>query len=84
MREVINITDKYGFLYHVHISCQPHLGLCTAYYDGVVIATVEYAKHREPMTDDDKEWEMYEEQLQDWIQTALTDITPKCEEYFNK
>jgi len=84
MREIINVTDKYGFIHHVNVNHSPAVGISIAYYDGNMIASVEYGNLHEPATDNDGEWERYEEELQAWKETAETNLIPKCEEYFNR
>ncbi len=84
-KEIIKVTDKWGFIYEVAIEYKPHLGFATALSDrDAIIGQVEYGKLHEPMTDSDAEWESYEERLEDWKCDAKIDLTPKCEEYFNK
>ena len=79
----INIECKNGFHFEVQVKHHPNLGISTAYYNENVIACREYGKIHEPMSDNDHEWEMYEERLDKWAADAITDLTPECTAYFN-
>lgn len=77
------IEDKRGFQYEVEVSHYPHHGFSSAKYRHAIIATRDYGKMHEPMSDNDHEWEMYEERLDEWAADAITDLTPMCQEHFN-
>lgn len=38
---------------------------------------------RHPQSDDDREWEEYNERLGEWMDENDANITPACKEYFD-
>jgi len=83
-KEIIKVTDRYGFIYGVVIKYYSHLGFSIALYEDKIIGCVEYGRIYKPLSDVDKEWEEYEEKLEGWKCDVKINIIPKCEEYFNK
>lgn len=81
--EKIKVTDKHGFHYEVTLQHQPHHGFSSAVYGGSIIAQVELGRILSPTSDNDHEWEQYEERLSEWTDEIKVNIIPKCEEYFN-
>lgn len=82
--EIISVHDSYGFHYDVTLDHIPHYGFSTAYYNGIIIGQAEAWKLREPILDDDAEWERYWENFSEWRDSVLTDLKPKCVEYFDR
>jgi hypothetical protein len=81
--EKLRVTDKKGFVPEIEIKYKPNLGFAIAYHKGTIIASVELGKIREPMSDDEREWEMYEERLSEWVDEIKTNLIPMCVKYFN-
>lgn len=69
-----------NFLYDVDIEHSPHFGFSTAYYRGHILAQCELGRIVEPLGDDDKEWEMYEERYSEWRDEILTNLKRICAE----
>lgn len=82
-KEQVSIRCDKGFVYEVELRYQPYFGLVFAYYREQIIANVEYWRITQPMSDNDQEWERYEESLLEFSDMAKTDLLPKCKEYFN-
>jgi len=80
----IRVRDSKGFHYEVTVDHAPHLGFSTAYYMGRVIAQVDEGKLSKPYSDDDREWEKYEESLVTYMEKAEIDIIPGCVKYFDE
>jgi hypothetical protein len=83
-QERATIYCKKGFIREVNIEHSPHHGFSTAYYKGSIIAQAELGKIREPIGDDDREWEMYEERFDEWRGDMLTILKNNCTIYFNE
>lgn len=82
--EKIKVEDKHGFIYEVVVKHQPQHGFSAAYYNDTIIGTVEYGRLHQPQSDDDSEWEEYEERFSEWTDGAISDLQHKCKGYFNK
>lgn len=82
-KEDIKITDRMGFIYSVRIEHTPHHGFSTAYYEGRIIGQCELGRILEPFSDDDREWEMYEELFGEWRDSINSNLTLECKQYFN-
>jgi len=82
--EKIKVVDDLGFHYEVIVKHDPQFGISIAYYNDDPIARREYGTMREPMGDDDREWEMYEERFDEWASDAITDLEPECKAHFNR
>lgn len=80
----IKVYDKLGFHYEGEIHHCPWFGFSTLYYLDSPIGQVEYNKMREPIGDDDQEWEMYWERYGEWSDAAISDLKLKFEEFVNK
>lgn len=53
-------------------------------YGGVYICEVQHNKLTPPIgTDDEKEWEQFEERYSEWKDAIKRDLIPKCEQHFN-
>lgn len=83
-KDIITITDKLGFIYRVVIKHSPQFGFSTAFYEDDIIAQAEYGRMYPPTSDNDKEWEEFEEHFLEWSGAAITDLELMCKEYFNK
>jgi hypothetical protein len=83
-KENIRIVDKYGFCHGVELEHKPHFGFSTAVHNGKIIAQVENGRIQEPLSDDDYEWELYEEKFIEWSGEIKTNIIRDCEKYFNE
>lgn len=83
-KEPIRVNDNRGFIYNVTIEYFPQYGFSQAITEnGRIIGQVELNKLREPHSDDDREWEHYEEQLDYWRNEMKTNLIPICESHFN-
>ncbi len=83
-KEIIKITDKHGFVYEVELRYQPYYGLVFAYYDENVIADAQGYQLRQPLADDDAQWQRYEESFAEFRDQSKVDIYPMCKQYFDK
>ena len=83
MTDTVKIEDKHGFIHDVKFFHATELGFSIAYYNDTPIASRDYGKLFCPMGDDDREWEMYQEQLENWKADAETDLKPECLTYIN-
>jgi len=81
--ENIKVTDKRGFHYEITLYYRPYLGFTNALYNGQIIGQVELGRIVEPQSDDEFDWERYEEKFAEWTDAIKVDIIPMCEEYFN-
>lgn len=81
--ETIKVYDEKGFVYEVQLKHEPNFGFATAYYKDSPIAQAELGRIRKPFSDNDAEWERYEESLSDWKCEIKTNIIPQCQQYFN-
>lgn len=83
-QENFKVVDTKGFHYEVTLKHSPQWGFSTAYYAGRVIAQVDLGgAPRKPMSDDDGEWERYEERFSEWTDEIKYNMTPKCVDYFD-
>lgn len=82
--EKIEIKDGLGFHYEVYFDHHPHLGFTNALYNGSLIGQVELNKIHEPYSDDEKEWEQWEERYSEWKDEIKINLIPKCQEHFDK
>lgn len=73
-----------GFVHEVDIKYHPHLGVCIAYYKEERIAERMYSAIREPFSDNEREWERYEELFGEWSDAAKWDLSIECRLYFDK
>lgn len=78
------IIDGKGFVYEVKFEHAPQHGHSIAYYKFQPIADVSYGKMSAPPdTDDDGEWEAWQERFDEWVGPHLEDLVRMCKEYFN-
>lgn len=83
-KEKLKIIDSKGFHYEVVIEHQPHHGFSNALYLDRIIGQVELNKLREPFSDDDAEWEAYEERFGEWKDEILVNMARICKSYFDE
>jgi hypothetical protein len=83
-KEEIKIANKRGFYYEVELHYKPHLGFTIAKYCDSIIGLVELNRLFEPSSDDDLEWECYNELFNEWCDEMKTNLIPICSDYFNK
>lgn len=81
--EVIMIADSKDFRYEVELKHSPGFGFSTAYYKGSIIGQVQLYRVSKPYSDDDREWEMYEERFLEWRDEILTNMNPICKQHFD-
>ncbi len=84
IKDEIKIIGKGGFVYYVTIKHYPLIGLSIAYLKDLRIASREYGRMLPPMSDDDKEWEEWEERFKGLGDAAISDLQLDCQEYFNR
>lgn len=84
-KEIITVHDRLGFHYEVTIDHSPQFGFSTAYYQGRIIGQVEFGgRLYKPMSDDDREWEEYQERYAEWRDEIKTQMHYVCAEHFNR
>jgi hypothetical protein len=66
------------------IEHQPHHGFSNALYRDRIIGQVELNKLREPFSDDDAEWEAYEERFGEWKDEIMVNMERICKSYFDE
>ncbi len=81
--ETLKVHDKHGFHYDVEIAHTPNHGFSTVHYKGSIIADCQLGRILEPMGDNDAEWERYEQLRSEWKDEIMSNLKPKCVEYFN-
>lgn len=81
--ENLKVADQRGFYWDVHIKHSPQFGFSTAYYRDRIIGQCELGRILQPMSDDDREWEMYEERFSEWRDEIIMNLKLRCETYFN-
>lgn len=83
-KETIKILDKYGFVYEILIEHSPHFGFSTAYFNETIIGQVQLGRILQPTSDDDREWELYEERFSEWSDEIKSNLIPMCKAFFNE
>lgn len=83
MADSIEIIEKHGFIHEIKFHHAPYSGYSIAYHDNMPIASRDYGKLYPPLSDDDREHEMHEENLENWKADAETDLRLECEIYIN-
>ena len=85
MTETLKVYDDHGFYYEVTLDHKPHYGFSNALYQDQIIGQVELGRMYAPyFGDDDREWEQYEERLEEWKDEIKVNMKPLCEKYFNE
>lgn len=79
--ETLKVYDHLRFHYEVTLEHFPHLGFSQAKYRGSILHQVELGRILEPISDDDREWETYQDRFAEWkdeiklcMQRALPNI----------
>lgn len=83
-KEIVKIEDSLGFHYDVTFEYHNNLGFCNALYNDDLIDQCILNKCPEPYSDNDREWEMFEERFSAWKDEMKTNLIPACKEYFDK
>lgn len=82
--ETITFYDNRGFRHIVRVEYSPHFGFSTVYHEGGgIIGQVQLNKIYQPASDNDSEWEAYEELFNDWVCEMDSNISSMCMEFFN-
>lgn len=81
--EELKVYDNKGFYYTVTLEHYPHHGYSMAKYEGRFIEQVDLYRIHEPIGDDDREWEMYEERFSEWRDEIKLNMERKCVEYLS-
>lgn len=82
-QEDVKVEDNRGFHYTVTLEHYPHHGYSMAKYEGRFIAQVDLYKIHEPQSDDDREWEYYEERFAEWRDEIIQNMQTKCIDYLS-
>jgi len=82
--ETITIESDRGFQYSVLIAHHPEHGFSLANYRGSIISDCQLGRIMEPMSDDDREWEMYEERFSEWRDEIVSNLKLSCKNHFNR
>lgn len=82
--ENMKVTDRMGFVHEIQIKHDPDIGLSRAFHDDMMIASREYGSMREPLSDNEREWERYEELFGEWSDAAKVDLSIACKFHFDK
>ena len=78
------MQNKSGVNFEVNIAFNPAIGVSTALLDGKIIEQVFTSILDEPNTDNDKDWEIYDDRLSDWKEYAILKMKPRILEVLNK
>lgn len=82
-KEIISIEDKWGFVYDVTLEHHFHHGFTNAMYDDDFIDQCCLNKCPQPRSDDDREWEWWQQRFEEWKDEMKVNLIPRCKEYFN-
>lgn len=82
-KETMSIECSRGFQYSVDFEYHPRNGFTDAIYEGRPIGQCNLNKLTEPFSDDDREWEMYEDQFAQWKDATKLNLIPECIRYFD-
>lgn len=81
IKDKLRVECSHGFHYDINIEFYPEHGFTHAIYMGTIIDTCELNKIREPVTDDDFLWELYEERLSEWKDEMLSNLKIACKRF---
>lgn len=82
--DTLKIVDNHGFYHQVNIEHHPEVGVSIAYLRGTRISQFKYGRWFLPRTDDDDEWEQFEDRFREGIGgDALSFFEVDCEDYIN-
>jgi hypothetical protein len=82
--EKFKVECRHGFKYEVTLEHKPHHGFSTALHNGSIIGQVELGRIIEPISDNDREWELYEERYSEWTDEIKVNMKIICENHFNR
>ncbi len=82
-RELITVYDNRGFRYEVELEHRPQFGISYAYYNGSIIGDVQLGRILPPSSDDDAEWERYDEMYGEWKDDIKSTMQRYCKTYFS-
>lgn len=81
----LKVIDNHGFVYEVRVIHFPEIGISFASYKGEKIDRFEYGPYRQPTSDDDQEWEEYEERFREGIGgEAMAHFELSLKDFFNQ
>lgn len=83
-RDQLTVFDKNEFRYLLLIDHFPHLGFSNVSYNGDIIGQPSIGKLRTPVSDDDKQWEEWDERFSEWKDEIKVNAKRMGEEHFNK
>lgn len=85
-----NKSEKYtarcdlGFCYEVTLEHRPQFGFSTIFYRTTIIGQVDLGERIfEPVSDNDAEWEAYEQRFAEWTDDVKTNASFICYHYFS-
>ena len=81
--ETLKVTDSRGFQHEVICRYYPHLGSVFILSGEKIIGSIDKERIFAPDNDNDHLWEIYEENLLQWKESAIVDVVPFCVEYFD-
>lgn len=81
--EKYRVVDNRGFVYYIELEHKPHFGFTSAFYNGQIIGQVELGRILQPLSDNDNEWEQYEQRFSEWTDEIKLNMKTICENYFN-
>lgn len=84
IQDKLKIVDQKGFHFDVIVTHRPASGFSVATHEGEALATREYGKFSLPSSDDDREWEEFQERFHDFIGGPMSDLERSCKEHFNR
>jgi hypothetical protein len=84
LKDEIKVTDKMGFVYTVTVKHWPVTGISIAYHDDRRIAQREYGRMLPPTSDNDREWEQWQERFREWADASISDLILDCVSHFNR
>lgn len=79
----IKVHDKHNFYVEVTVNHYLSSGISMAIYEDSIIASFEYGKLSQPISDDDMEWEVYEQRCNEFADEVEANIYPTLVDYFN-
>ena len=83
-KEKITVKDHHGFNYDCEIEHHPNHGFTLARYRGSIIGDCSLGRILHPTSDDDREWERWQERFGEWKDEIKSNLIPVCQRYFNQ
>jgi hypothetical protein len=62
-KDHIKVIDRYGFHHEIRVEHHPEIGVSIAHYRELRISQFPYGRILLPRTDDDNEWEQFQERF---------------------